>query len=478
MMSDIRRDLNKAILHSVTGKYALYVFQLVSLAILSRLFTPEIFGVIASFQVFIMFFQLLATSGLSPAIIYQEKMTGEDRDGVFSVTFIIGVIGAIVFYLLMPFIAKWLQITDLTVLILALSFNVLFSSLAIVPMASLQKDTKFILIARAEIVAELASLLISVLLYYKGYGIEALASKLLIVPVVRFAGYYLYSSVTSLGRAKFGSKLSAIVQLVHVAKFQLGFSILNFFSRNLDTILITKYFGTVSVGLYEKSYQVMRYPLQLFTFAITPALQPVLTKYIEQPEIVKNEFYSVAFKLGCVGFFAAMVLFWSANDVVYLLFGPQWHKTAEILRVLAVTIPLQMVLSSTGGVFQAFGATKKMFLCGIFSSITNVSAIVTGVIIGDIKVLCLFLTISFSVNYFQCFYILHKHIFNSFDFKNFLLLTILILLAYINLFFLSVNIFSASTYIDAFCNTAKFSSLVFIAMLIFLFFCRRFKLVN
>lgn len=448
-MENIRSGLNKAILQSLAGKYSLYVFQLISLAILSRIFTPEMFGAIATFQVFILFFQLLATSGLAPAIIYQDKLVTLDRDGVFSVTLIIGFIGALLFFVLTPYLSLWLNLTGVDILSWVLAFNILFSSLSMLPMAALQKDAKFLLIAKAEIISEVMSLTACIGLYYCGYGLEALASKLLIVPIFRFVFYY-YSSVNTLiGKPRFGRKLSAIYSLMEVAKYQLGFNTMVFLSRNLDTILITKYFGAASVAMYDKSYQIMKYPLQLFTFAITPALQPILTKFRHKPRIIEKEFYRIANRLAVLGLLASMVVFWSAYDVVFILLGPQWQEVVGILRLLAITIPLQMVLSSTGGVYQAFGATKQLLKCGIMSSVTNVAAIVAGIYSGDIKVLCLLLSFSFAVNYFQCFYLLHKNIFKFVDFKKFFSLSCLIFLSYANLLFLNVappqheNIFEA-----------------------------------
>ena len=91
-MNKMNRELNAAILQSLLGKYSLYVCQMLSLAVLARLFTPDIFGTLAALQVLIIFFQLLATSGLGPAIIYKDQILQLERDGVFSVTCIIGIV--------------------------------------------------------------------------------------------------------------------------------------------------------------------------------------------------------------------------------------------------------------------------------------------------------------------------------------------------------------------------------------------------
>ena len=438
-MSKINQELNKGIRHSLIGKYSLYLLQIISLSILARLFTPEDFGTLAALQVLILFFQLLATSGLAPAIIHQETISVNQRDGIFTATLIIGISLTLLFIYLTPVLANWLQLTNVNLLTYVLALNVFFSALAMLPLASLQKDTKFIIIGKAEILAEIMALMACILLYFLGLGVVALAIKLLVTPVGRFVFYYRFSAQTEIGQAKFGTQIVSILPLLAMAKFQLGFNILNFFSRNLDTLLVAKYFGISTVGFYEKTYQIMRYPLQLFTFAINPALQPVLTRYKHQPNIIFSAYYQLIYKLAVLGILTASIIFWYADDIIFILFGSQWLAVSELLKILALSIPVQMVLSSTGGVYQAMGATKEMFYCGIFSSIVNVSAIILGIYTGEMTVLCISLVVAFIINYFQCFYVLHYYVFKINRLKSFSLLSLLVLISLGNLLFESTN---------------------------------------
>ncbi|WP_448215735.1 lipopolysaccharide biosynthesis protein [Endozoicomonas sp. 2B-B] len=461
-------EINRAVRNSLMGKYLLYVFQILSLAILSRLFTPEMFGVIATFQVFILFFQMLANSSLTSSIVYHDVLTKEQRDGIFTFTLSVGILFSLFFFLLTPFISSWLNLNEYNFLSFVLAFNVFFSALSMLPIASLQKDIKFGSIAWCEIGAEITSLAVCALFYFWNYGVEALALKLVIVPIARFIGYYYLCAETSIGRPTFGKKITAITLLYSMAKYQMAFNILNFFSRNLDTLLISKYFGVTVTGVYEKSYQIMRYPLQLFTFAITPALHPVFTKHKDKPKLVEIEYYKIITKLVFFGFFASTVLFWCSEEAVFILFGPQWNETANILKVLSVTVTLQVVLSSTGGVFQAFGATREMFKCGLFSSVVNVAAIVTGILYGDVIILCILLSGSFLISYFQCFYILHKNVFNSTKYMHFFMLSFVVLMPYINLFFYDSSKKNFTDYKVAIFDISLFS--LFVATCLILFF--------
>jgi PST family polysaccharide transporter len=237
---------------------------------------------------------------------------------------------------------------------------------------------------------------------------------------------------------------------------------------------VAKYFGVMTVGFYEKTYQIMRYPLQLFTFAITPALQPVLTRYKSQPDIIFTAYYQLAYKLSFLGILTATIMFWYADDIIFILFGSQWLAVSELLKILALSIPVQMVLSSTGGLYQAMGATKHMFYCGIFSSVVNVSAIIFGVYMGDMIVLCSSLVAAFILNYIQCFYVLHRFVFKVKRLKSFIILSSFVFSSLLNIFFDQTESIQPDSfnYADSFYNIANVI-VPLVLIFIFVFIIRR-----
>ena len=167
-----------------------------------------------------------------------------------------------------------------------------------------------------------------------------------------------------------------------------------------------------------------------------------------------------------IGFSFASLIHINASEIVYLMFGPQWGESVGILKILCLSISLQMILSSSGGVFQAFGATKQMLRCGFFSGLVNVTAIVLGIISKDLEVLCLYLLAGYFVNFFQCFYILHKHVFRIKLSYSFLILLICSILPFCYLLLSGVKddkivSYTGSIYV-LFVNGASIFSLSFL----------------
>ena len=79
------------------SRYAVYVVNLISIMILSRIFTPQDYGTVAAIMVFFVFFQLMAEAGLGPAIINLERLEAIDRNGLFGLTICLGTGLALIF---------------------------------------------------------------------------------------------------------------------------------------------------------------------------------------------------------------------------------------------------------------------------------------------------------------------------------------------------------------------------------------------
>jgi len=406
----IDKKLNKALIASISGRYLVYVTQVISMVVMARLFTPENFGIFAAVQVFAIFFTLLSEMGLGPALINQKTVNNEMRDGVFSLTLIIGACLALIFGLSGSIISSFYDNEIYNLLVIPIAISIIFNTTAIVPLASFQKDKRFISIARCEGIAELLSLGMVLIQIQYFEPIWVLSLKPLTVAILRCFLLWITSQKTFVGRAKFGRDLGQVRVLLAFSMYQFGFSVVNYFSRNLDNILVGKYFSSISLGVYDQAYRLMRYPLMLLTFAMAPAIQPVLTELKDDPyefERLHNKFVTFISILGLV---VGISVYFLADLIVSILLGEQWGDVIPLLEILSLTIPIQIVLSSSGGFFQAAGRADLLFKSGVLSTIVNVTAVIIGINHGTLEGLCWSLLVSFSINFIQTYFILSKYL--------------------------------------------------------------------
>jgi len=397
--------LYSSIKKSVFGNLSVYILQIVSMIFYARMFTPEEFGIVASVQVFVIFFQLFSDLGLSPALLSLKKIGNNLRNSVFTFTIILGVILGGGFYLFSYFLNIYYQNPSYSFFGIFVSISILFQAMATIPTVGLHRETKFYSIAIVNIMSEIITFVGVIILYQYDYGVIILFLRLLLSSVLRFLMLYVLSKNTKLGLATLSFNFKCLSEVVRFSSFQFLFNVVNYFSRNLDNILIGKYLSIEALGIYDKSYQLMRYPLQLITYSINPAIQPILRG--QNLPLVIKEHNKLIKKLLIISVPIALFMGMNSTPIVLLLFGEQWSKVDGLVRVLSFIVPVQMLLSSSGAFFQSINKPNLLFYSGAIAATINIIFITLGVYLGNITsvaiCLCIGFTLSFIVIYFFLF---------------------------------------------------------------------------
>jgi teichuronic acid exporter len=74
---------------------------------------------------------------------------------------------------------------------------------------------------------------------------------------------------------------------------------------------------------------------------------------------------------------------------------------------------VQVVTSSSGAFFQAFGNTRLMFLDGIASTAVMVAAMVVGLRDGSLEQLATAIAVAFHLNAVKTFWLLYRNVFGT-----------------------------------------------------------------
>ena len=105
-MKEESASIKKAALLNAGSRYLTVLFQIIHVGILSRILSPEEFGIVAIINVFIVFFQLFADMGLGTGVVQNKDLTEDDTNHIFSFTVFLGFFLAILFSAASFIIAK------------------------------------------------------------------------------------------------------------------------------------------------------------------------------------------------------------------------------------------------------------------------------------------------------------------------------------------------------------------------------------
>ena len=400
----IKSDLKKGIIINFFTTYSNIVIQIILSMILARLLSPKEFGVVAIVLVFVTFFQLLSDMGLGPAIIQNNDLDEKDISNIFIFSLVMGAIASLAFYFGSDLIAIFYN--DLIYIKIGklLSISIFFFTLNIVPLALNRRKHKFKLVGIITIFVNLFSGIMAIIMAYKGYSYYAIIYRTIVNSILIFIFSFYFSKL----KIYYTFNIKSIKKVFSYSVYQFLFNTINYFSRNLDNILIGKYLGVVSLGFYDKAYRLMLYPVQSLTGVITPVMHPILSKYQNDKKLIFSTYLKVVKILALLGIPISIFLYFSTKEIIIIMYGEGWIESIPVFKILACTVWIQVILSSSGSIFQAAGKTKHLFISGFLSAIMMVSGIVYGVSRGDLKSVGLGLLVAFLVNFIQAYYILIK----------------------------------------------------------------------
>ena len=365
--------------------------------------TPTEFGIVAIAAVFISFFNLLSNFGISPAIVQHKSLTEEDISSIFSFSIALGLFLSTVFFFAAPIIASFYKEPVLINLCHLMALTILFNSLQVVPNALNLKKLRFKEIGIISVIVNIIGGVVAIIFAYLGFSYYALVINSILTGFLVFIAYYIMTPV----KPSFRLQIKSIRKIARFSIFQFFFNFINYFSRNLDNLLIGKYFSPSALGYYDKSYRLMKMPVQNLTFVITPVLHPILSNYQYDKKIIYNAYYKIVKLLAIIGLPLSIYLYFNAYEIINIIYGPQWEQSIPVFKLLALTVGIQIVLSSTGSIFQATNRTDLLFYSGFLGAILMVGGIIYGVFIGRSLIAVGYgLLIAFFFNFFQGFYLL------------------------------------------------------------------------
>lgn len=456
-------EFKRGIFYSALGKYSNVVIQLLVTAILSRILTPDEYGIVAVVNVFLVFFQMLADFGIGPAIIQNKTLTKKEINSIFGFSLYLALFLGIVFAFLGYPISAFYNNQVYKPISIVLSVTLFFYGILVVPQSMLLREKKFSTVNIVTILANIASGVVSIVLAINGFSYYSLIISNTVKAALLFIIFYIKTNLTV--RLKIDKE--PLKKIFSFSKNQFLFNFINYFSRNLDSMLIGRYLSSSSLAFYDKAYQVSLYPNQILTNVISPVIQPIMSNYETDFKKIKNVYLKITSILATIGLPLSVFLYFNSNEIILFLFGDQWGGSVVTFQILALSVWIQMISSSSGAIFQSANRTDLLLLSGILSAVVTITAITIGIVVGSIEYVALMVVLAFTINFVQINYLLMYRLFqSSFEGVIKVLIKPIIMAVIQAVFFLAVSELPFTNFINLIIYGVAFISLFFVGLLI------------
>ena len=359
-----------------------FVLQMGSTAVLARLLAPEDYGLIGMVAVVIRFVQLFKDLGLSAATVQAKEINHKQVSTLFWINLAVSCTITLLMAALAPAVARFYNEPRLTLIMFALAVTFIFGGLTVQHQALLRRQMRYTSLARIEVTSMIVGVVTAIVSAWYGAGYWALVLMQLATVIANAIGVW----VACRWRPGLPRRDSNIRSMLAFGKNLTGFRLVNYFSRNLDNVLIGRYWGPQALGLYDKAYRLVLLPVEQINHPVTSVALPSLSRLATDPQKYRNHYYKAILVITTLGMPIMAFLFAAADQVIFLFLGQQWMESVLIFRCLMPAAFLGTFNVATGWVYQSLGRTDRQFRWGIITSTINVAVFLYSVRWGAIGV--------------------------------------------------------------------------------------------
>jgi O-antigen/teichoic acid export membrane protein len=382
LMDDLGRRTARGGVVTIFSQGTKFFLGIVGTVILARLLTPEDYGLVGMVGVVTGFISVFKDLGLSAATIQKAEVSNEQISTLFWLNVFLSVGIMLVTAALAPGVAWFYGEPKLTGITLAYAAGFLFGGLAVQHEALLRRRMRFVALAVAEIVSLVVGSVVAITLAWHGARYWALVASQLCLGLT----YVVVVWVTCRWRPGLPVKNSGVRPMLAFGGNLTAFSVMNYFARNLDNMLIGRYWGSAALGLYGKAYQLLLLPIDQINTPITTVAVPALSRLVHTPDRYRKAYLRMLEKLTMITMPLVAFMIVTSDWLVKIVLGPQWVGVTPIFMLLGIAGLIQTVTNTTGWLFTTQGTTRTMFHLGIINSLIAVAAIIVGLRWGPVGV--------------------------------------------------------------------------------------------
>jgi len=372
----LRKQAISGVKWTTVATATLAICTLLKISILTRFLAKADFGLMALIMFVMGFMDLFMDMGLTSAILHKQKITRKEYASLYWLNFGFSILIFLIILLLSPLISAFYDQPSLKDLIPLMAFGIILSGIGRQFKTILQKEIKFKIIAIVEICAAVLSLFVAIILAIKNYGVYSLVFAAL---VQYFTSNMLFF-ILGVNKQKllFHFSYSESKPFLKIGIYQVGGQIINYFNRDLDVLIIGKFFGSELLGGYSLAKQLVYRPAQILNPILTKVASPVLAKMQGDKNLLKKNYLKLITLVTSVNvpIYIGIILF--APILVGILYGDGYDSIVILVRILSVYMIFRAVGNPIGSLVVATGRTDLEFKWNLFTFIIIPIAVFIG----------------------------------------------------------------------------------------------------
>lgn len=359
-----------------------FLINMASAVVLARLLTPQDYGLIAMVAVVVNFSYPFRNLGLSAATMQRAEINDKQVTTLFWVNVGLSIAAMLITGAFAPAIAWFFGEPRLIWITLAFAGGFIFGGLTVQHEALLKRQMRFVAIAANEIISMLIGTSTAIVLAWKGFGYWSLVWSQLAIGSSYAAGVWLVCR----WRPGLPARNSGVRSMLKFGRNLTGFNVLNYLARNIDNLLIGRYWGAQQLGVYARAYQLLLLPLDQIIAPIDGVAVSALSRLADNPDRYRQAYLRMLEKLAMLTMPTMALMIITSDWLVRVILGPQWIETGRIFALLGIIGIVEPVSSTMGWLLISQGRTHHILQWGLIDAFVSIASIVAGLPWGAVGV--------------------------------------------------------------------------------------------
>jgi len=355
--------------------------------LLTRLYTPADFGVLAIYMTILSITSVIITGRYELAIVL-PKVKQESAD-VALLTIFIALLATVVLYgLLFLFkgfifsfveskvLQKWLYVLPLIVFFQGVSqtFNFWLNKQNLYPKMSVIRVIQAIMTSGSRVG-----------LGFYGLNAPGLLYGTLLGSFIGAIGSVFFSVKTQLAvfkKVTWRQIKNAAIRYQKFPKFSLSSGLLNTLSQNIPVLALTAYFSASVVGLYALAHRILKMSMRLVGRSVSRVFYERASDLVNEPDQLRKVSFKIYNRLLLIGMLSLGIIMFFGDHLFAFVFGEKWFDAGKYARVLSFWILFNFVASPLSFILTVLEKQEKTLIWEIILFVVRLIPFVIGIILG------------------------------------------------------------------------------------------------
>lgn len=349
-------QIRSSLLLSTVNSLVVKLTSFISVIIFSRLLTPEDLGIFAVASSVTFMATEVRMLGTNAYLIKEKELTQSTISSCIGISVLISWSLGLTLFLSAKSISSFYSTPQIYSLLQLMSLAFVFSPFTSIATAYFSKAFRYEYVLIIQATSKIVSLILSLILVIKGYGVLSLAIGLVVSCVIEF-GLCLF-----LKRDQF-SFLPKLTGTLNILSFGVTNSLINIINRlelSVSDLILGKMGSPYQVAIFSRGLGLHVFMRGILTDGVSTVALPYFSQVKNNNESLANAYSKATQKFLFVTLPPIVVSGILASELILLLFGKQWKGAIPFAEGLVIWVVVKLFMNFSQMCLISAGAQQLL----------------------------------------------------------------------------------------------------------------------